>query len=135
MVEWATRGGARALGRESSLGSLEVGKKADVVLLKNDFSPVSFPILYPYGHVAFQAQRGDVHTVIVDGRVVKSEGRLTGVDLAAVRREVDATVGPLRSVIGEEAWAQGMHPEIPETKVMDNPYTYTDYRSGTTHGH
>ena len=96
---------------------------------------VSFPILYPYGHVAFQAQRGDVHTVIVDGRVVKSEGRLTGVDLGAVRREVDTTVDYLRSVIGEEAWAQGMHPEIPETKVMDNPYTYTDYRSGSTHGH
>ena len=135
VVEWATRGGAKALGRESTLGSLEVGKKADVVLLKNDFSPVSFPILYPYGHVAFQAQRGDVHTVIVDGRVVKSEGRLTGVDLGAVRREVDATVDYLRSVIGEEAWVQGMHPEIPETKVMDNPYTYTDYRSGSTHGH
>src|SRR6202046_131945 len=113
VVEWATRGGAKALGRESTLGSLEVGKKADVVLLKNDFSPVSFPILYPYGHVAFQAQRGDVHTVIVDGKVVKSEGRLTGVDLAAVRREVDATVDHLRSVIGEEAWAQGRHPEIP----------------------
>src|ERR1700728_3964854 len=135
VVEWATRGGARALGRESSLGSLEPGKKADVVLLRNEASPVSFPILNPYGHVAFQAQRGDVHTVIVDGRVVKSEGRLTGVDLGAVRREVDATVDYLRSVIGEEAWAQGMHPEIPETKVMDNPYTYTDYRSGTTHGH
>jgi hypothetical protein len=28
-----------------------------------------------------------------------------------------------------------MHPDIPETKVMDNPYTYTDYRSGSTHGH
>ena len=51
-----------------------------------------------------------------------------------MRREADATVDYLRSVIGEEAWAQGMHPEIPETKVMDNPYTYTDYRSGSTHG-
>ena len=34
-----------------------------------------------YGHVAFQAQRGDVHTVLVDGRVVKSEHRLVDVDL------------------------------------------------------
>src|ERR1700743_1767860 len=134
VVEWATRGGARALGRESSLGSLEPGKKADVVLLKNDFSPVSFPVLSPYGHVAFQAQRGDVHTVIVNGRVVKSDGRLVGVDLGAVRREVESTVDHLRSVIGDEAWAQGMHPEIPETKVMDNPYQYTDYRSSSTHG-
>ena len=82
VVEWATRGGARALGRESDLGSIEVGKKADLVLLKNDHSPVSFPLLNPHGHVAFQAQRGDVHTVLVDGRVVKHEHRLVDVDLA-----------------------------------------------------
>ena len=80
VVEWATRGGAHALGRDD-LGSLEPGKKADVVLIKNDASPVSFPLLNPYGHVAFQAQRGDVHTVLVDGRVVKHENRLVGVDL------------------------------------------------------
>src|SRR5687768_7874576 len=39
VVEWATRGGARALGRDGELGSLEVGKKADVVLIKNERSP------------------------------------------------------------------------------------------------
>src|ERR671920_547788 len=82
VVDWATRGGARAIGRDD-LGSLEPGKKADVVLIKNDTSPVSFPLLNPYGHVAFQAQRADVHTVIVDGRVVKHEHELVGVDLAA----------------------------------------------------
>ena len=83
------------------------GKKADVVLIKNDASPVSFPLLNPYGHVAFQAQRGDVHTVLVDGRVVKHEHRLVGIDLAAVRRTVEDTVDYLRSALGEEAWAAG----------------------------
>jgi cytosine/adenosine deaminase-related metal-dependent hydrolase len=134
VVNWATRGGARALGREPSLGSLEPGKKADVVLIKNDASPVSFPVLNPYGHVAFQAQRGDVHTVIVNGRVVKYDHRLLGIDLPAVRRTVEATVGHLRSALGDEAWAKGMYPDIPETKLLDNPYTYTEYRSGRTHG-
>jgi len=134
VVEWATRGGARALGRESTLGSIEPGKKADLVLLKNERSPVSFPILNPCGHVAFQAQRGDVHTVLVDGRVVKYEHRLLGVELGAIRREVEATVEHLRATIGEEAWVEGMNPDIPETKVLDNPYTYTEYRSATTHG-
>ncbi len=134
VVDWATRGGARALGRDGELGSLEPGRKADVVLIKNDASPVSFPLLNPYGHVAFQAQRGDVHTVLVDGRVVKSDGRLVGVDLDAIRREIDATVGHLRSTLGEEAWQRGMNPDVPETKVLDNPYTYTDYASGSTHG-
>ncbi|WP_328616287.1 amidohydrolase family protein [Amycolatopsis sp. NBC_00355] len=134
VVEWATRGGATALGRSGDLGSLEVGKKADVLLLKNDASPVSFPLLNPYGHVAFQAQRADVHTVLVDGRIVKRDGRLVGVDLPAVRREVESTVDYLRSQLGEEAWRQGMNPDIPATKVLDNPYTYTSYQSDSTHG-
>ncbi|WP_329550722.1 amidohydrolase family protein [Streptomyces sp. NBC_00696] len=133
VVEWATRGGARALGREHDLGSIEEGKKADLVLLKNDHSPVSFPMLNPYGHVAFQAQRGDVHTVIVDGRVVKHEHRLLDTDLAAVRRTVERTVDHLRSTMGEDAWTKGMNPDVPETKILDNPYTYTDYRSTSTH--
>ncbi|MEU1519074.1 amidohydrolase family protein [Streptomyces sp. NPDC005811] len=133
VVEWATLGGARALGRAHDLGSIEEGKKADLVLLKNDHSPVSFPVLNPYGHVAFQAQRGDVHTVLVDGRVVKHDHRLLDVDLAAVRHQVERTVEHLRSTMGEEAWAKGMNPDIPEAKLLDNPYTYTDYRSATTH--
>ncbi|MBX6383723.1 MAG: amidohydrolase family protein [Microbispora sp.] len=132
VVDWATRGGARAIGRDD-LGCIAPGKKADIVLIKNDRSPVSFPLLNPYGHVVFQAQRGDVHTVLVNGRVVKHEHRLIGVDLAAARREVERTVEYLRSALGEEEWQKGMNPDIPETKILDNPYTYTDYRSAATH--
>jgi cytosine/adenosine deaminase-related metal-dependent hydrolase len=132
VLEWATRGGAAALGRDD-LGELAPGKKADVVLLKNDTSPVSFPLLNPYGHVVFQAQRGDVHTVVVNGRVVKHGHRLVDMDLAAARAAVERTVDHLRSEMGEEAWVQGMHPEIPESKVLDNPYQYSDYRSEATH--
>ena len=133
VVDWATRGGARALGRDD-LGRLEPGRKADVVLIKNDSSPVSFPLLNPYGHVAFQAQRADVHTVLVDGRVVKHEHRLAGADLGAVRRTVEATVDYLRSALGEEAWAAGMNPDLPSTEVLDNPYQYTEFKSESTHG-
>ena len=105
------------------------GKKADVVLIKNDSSPVSFPLLNPYGHVAFQAQRGDVHTVLVDGRVVKYEpaGRRRPARRAPY---VEATVDHLRSAMGEEAWAAGMNPDLPEDdEVLDNPYQYTEYKS------
>ncbi|MFD4637812.1 amidohydrolase family protein [Lentzea sp. NPDC058436] len=131
VVEWATLGGARALGRASDLGSLEVGKKADIVLLRNENSPAMFPILNPYGHVAFQAQRSDVDTVIVDGKIVKRDHRLVGVDLGSIRAQVQDTVDHLRSELGEEAWAKGMNPDIPESKVLDNPYTYTEYRGDT----
>ncbi|MGH3098052.1 MAG: amidohydrolase family protein [Streptosporangiales bacterium] len=134
VVRWATRGGAKALGLDSVLGSLEPGKRADVVLIKNDDSPVMFPVLHPYGHVAFQAQRGDVHTVVVNGRVVKHEHRLLDIDLAKARQAVNSTVDYLHAQLGPEAWDAGMNPEVPETRVLDNPYTYTDYRSASTHG-
>ena len=125
VVDWATRGGARALGLDSVTGSIEVGKKADLVLIKNDASPVMFPLLNPYGHVVFQAQRGDVHTVVVNGRVVKYNHQLTGADLAKARQVIGQTVEYLRGELGPQAWDEGMHPDIPETWVLDNPYTYT----------
>lgn len=134
VVEWATRGGARAIGRDSDLGSIEVGRKADLVLLRNDHSPVSFPLLNPHGHVVLQAQRGDVHTVISDGRLVKADGRLVGIDLDAVRREAEDTVEYLRATIGPAQWEQGMNPEVPEVALVDNPYTYSDVAASVSRG-
>ena len=40
----------------------------------------------------------------------------------------------LQNALGAEAWEKGMNPDIPETKILDNPYTYTEYRSAATHG-
>jgi len=125
VVDWATRGGAKALGLDSSIGALTPGRQADIVLLKNDASPVMFPVLNPYGHVVFQAQRGDVHTVLVGGRVVKRDGKLVDADLAAARAKVGATIDHLRSTLGEDAWRRGMNPEIPEARILQNPYQYT----------
>ena len=131
VVDWATRGGAKALGLDSVTGSIEAGKKADLVLIKNDASPVMFPVLNPYGHVAFQAQRGDVHTVVINGRVVKSDHRLVGTDLGRARQVIEQTVGYLQGQLGPEAWTEGMHPDVPETTVFDNPYTYTEWDAGS----
>ncbi len=131
VVDWATRGGARALGMDSQVGALTPGRQADVVLIKNDASPVMFPILHPYGHVVFQAQRGDVHTVLVGGRVVKQDGRLVGTDLAAARAKVEATLNHLRETMGEQAWARGMNPDVPEKSVLENPYQYTEWDAGS----
>jgi 5-methylthioadenosine/S-adenosylhomocysteine deaminase len=130
VVDWATRGGSKALRLDSVVGSLEEGKKADVVLIKNDDSPVMFPVLHPYGHVAFQTQRGDVHTVIVNGRVVKQEGKLVDMDLARARQAVEETVEFAMRELGDEQWTAGMHPEIPETRILENPYQYTQWDAG-----
>ncbi|RLP97911.1 amidohydrolase family protein [Micromonospora sp. CV4] len=131
VVEWATRGGARALGMDSTIGALTPGRQADIVLIKNDASPVMFPILNPHGHVVFQAQRGDVHTVLVGGRIVKRDGRLVDVDLAAARAKVAATIDHLRETMGEEAWLRGMNPDVPETAILENPYQYTEWDAGS----
>ncbi|MET7863566.1 amidohydrolase family protein [Micromonospora taraxaci] len=131
VVEWATRGGARALGMDSTIGALTPGRQADVVLIKNEASPVMFPILNPHGHVVFQAQRGDVHTVLVGGRIVKRDGRLVGVDLAAAQAKVASTIDHLRETMGEEAWRRGMNPDIPETAILENPYQYTEWDAGS----
>ncbi len=124
VFDWATRGGADAIGQGSLIGSLEPGKLADVVLVKNDHSPTFTPIVNPYGHLVYQAGRGDVHTVLVGGEAVKFDGRLVAGDLDTVRAEVEGTVEHLRSALGDEAWNAGMYPEIPEVEILRNPYQY-----------
>nr|MDT0658590.1 amidohydrolase family protein [Micromonospora sp. DSM 115978] len=132
VAHWATIGGAKALGLDSITGSLVAGKKADIVLIRNDRSPALYPMLHPYGSLVFQAGRGDVHTVLVNGTVVKHDHRLIGVDLAAARAAVGRTVEYARSTMGDEAWQQSLTPELPATERVPNPYTYTDYDGGST---
>jgi len=125
VVDWATRGGAKALGKWDQVGSLEKGKLADVVLIKNDDSPTMTPIINPYGHVVYQAGRGDVHTVMVGGELVKQNGKLVAGDLPGVRTKLENTVEYLQSELGDDTWKAGMNPEIPETEILTNPYQYT----------
>ena len=126
VVNWATLGGAQALGMDNFIGSITPGKKADLVLIKNDQSPVMFPLLHPYGHVVFQAGRGDVHTVMVDGKVVKYDHHLLGVDLAKAKQSVMRTIEYAQSQMGEQAWNESMNPEKAVVKYIDNPYKYTE---------
>jgi 5-methylthioadenosine/S-adenosylhomocysteine deaminase len=104
------------------------------VLIKNDRSPAMFPIVNPYGHVVMQAQRGDVHTVLVDGQVLKYDGALIGIDLAPVKAAIADTVEYLQATLGAEAWQQGMNPDIPPKEEFDNPYQYSDYSQSESQG-
>ena len=134
VVTWATLGGASALGMDKLIGSITPGKKADLVLIKNDLSPAMFPLLHPYGHVVFQAGRGDVHTVMVDGKVVKHNHRLLGIDLNAARQAVAKTVEYARSRMGEQAWNESMNPAKAVVELIDNPYTYTKKEQAAQQG-
>ena len=86
-LEMATLNGARAVGAEADLGSLEVGKKADLVTValgRAQTAPM-LNVLYALIHMAHP---GDVDTVIVDGRVAVEGGKVVGVDEAALCAEV-----------------------------------------------
>jgi 5-methylthioadenosine/S-adenosylhomocysteine deaminase len=126
VVQFATTGGARALGMDDIIGSITPGKKADLVLLKNDRSPAMFPIVHPYGHVVCQAGRGDVHTVVIDGKVVKYDHELLGADLEKARRAIGETVEYARSQMGDQVWHEAMNPEVPKVQMIENPYQYSE---------
>jgi len=68
-LEMATIHGAKALGLEGSTGSLEAGKKADIILI-NFKKPHLTPVHDPYVNIVYSAHGGDVDTVLVDGKIL-----------------------------------------------------------------
>jgi 5-methylthioadenosine/S-adenosylhomocysteine deaminase len=84
ILEASTIAGARVLDLGDKVGSLRPGKQADIIMIRADGVGV-FPSHNAIGNVVHMAERNDVRTVMVAGRVVKHEGALVGVDLAAVR--------------------------------------------------
>ncbi len=77
--EMATLGGARAMRLDDEIGSLEVGKRADVVLHDTD-RPEWRPLLNVANQLVWSADGRGVHTVLVDGRVVVDDHRMTTID-------------------------------------------------------
>ena len=83
----ATNGGARALGIENEVGSLEVGKKADFLIV--DSSEIDqMPVYDPLFVAACLVTGRDVRTVVVDGRIVMKERELLTVDVGEIRAKL-----------------------------------------------
>jgi len=79
VVEMATIDGARALHMEKEIGSLEQGKKADLILIGLD-KPNAVPMYDIYAQIAYSLKASDVETVMIGGRVVMSDHKLLTVD-------------------------------------------------------
>ncbi len=79
VVEMATIAGARALHMEKEIGSLETGKKADMILIGLD-EPNAVPMYDVYAQIAYSLKGSDVETVVIGGRVVMRERKLLTVD-------------------------------------------------------
>lgn len=89
----ATIGGAKAVGMEDKIGSIEVGKKADLVLL-NLFNFHTFPSydVDPISRIVYSATRADVETTIIDGEIVMERGLLKTVDKEVVLNEANRSI-------------------------------------------
>ena len=85
----ATRLGAKAVGLQKEIGSLEVGKRADLILVRTD-SLHQIPNYDPYSLLVYATKACDVDTVIIDGELVMSSGRVLTISEAAVRDKVAA---------------------------------------------
>jgi 5-methylthioadenosine/S-adenosylhomocysteine deaminase len=79
-VWMATREGARALGLEAEIGSLEPGKKADVIVVRTD-QPHHQPAGDPYSLLVYSCRPQDVRATIIDGHVVARDGSINWADL------------------------------------------------------
>lgn len=90
-VEMATINGARALGLEKEIGSIEVGKKADLILLDLN-KPHLYPAYNLVSSAAYSAQASDVDTVIVNGKIVMENREMKTVDVEKVFFNVDKCV-------------------------------------------
>src|SRR6267378_1651812 len=96
VLELATLGGARALGLEAEIGSIEVGKCADLIVLD-----LEGPHAQPEGadlvsRIVYSARAADVRHVIVNGRIVVRDGVLKTADTAEIRRKANAEARRLR---------------------------------------
>lgn len=91
VLEMATIGGARALGLEHLSGSLEVGKRADFIVVRTD-GPGWVPTLNPVANFVYSTTGADVDTVVVGGKVLMEARNLTTLDeervLADARKAV-----------------------------------------------
>jgi cytosine/adenosine deaminase-related metal-dependent hydrolase len=103
VLELATLGGARALGLQSEIGSIEVGKCADLIALDLDG-----PHAQPDGadlvsRIVYSATAADVRHVIVAGRVVVRDGVLKTADLAKVRATANREARRLTAAVSGHA--------------------------------
>jgi 5-methylthioadenosine/S-adenosylhomocysteine deaminase len=95
VLRMATIDGARALGCEAELGSLEAEKKADVLVVDVHRFHAS-PMHDPIGTLVYSCTGSDVDTVLVDGRVLVRDGQVLGWDEHRVSGEIQALSGQLR---------------------------------------
>jgi 5-methylthioadenosine/S-adenosylhomocysteine deaminase len=101
VLEMATIDGARAVGLEAQIGSVEIGKKADLIVIDYENAFMT-PIHNPVSAIVYSALGHEVSTVIIDGRFVMRDGVVTSVNEPAVRRQAQINADDLTRRAGSD---------------------------------
>ncbi|EJL6267528.1 amidohydrolase [Vibrio cholerae] len=104
VIDMATMGAARALHMEDKIGSLEVGKLADMIVIDTK-APNMVPIYNPYSALVYSANSGNVRHAIIDGKLVMQDRQIHTVDEEQIRQEALAFTDIVRKSVlesGEE---------------------------------
>jgi len=104
-LEMATIGGARAVGLGAEIGSIEVGKKADLALVDTRTAWIA-PVHDPVSALVYSALGHETSVVIIDGQVVLADGAIRTVDEPAIRRRAQRAAADLAGRAGIASGAQ-----------------------------
>jgi 5-methylthioadenosine/S-adenosylhomocysteine deaminase len=104
-LEMATIGGARALGLDKEIGSLEVGKRADLITVRLD-RPNAVPLYDVYSHIAYALKGSDTRDVMVNGRVVVRDAQPLTVNATQVIEKAEALARKVRESLKSAVAAQ-----------------------------
>lgn len=88
VVNMATMGGARALNMEDSIGSIEKGKLADIIIIETDSINMS-PFYDPYSVLVYSANSSNVNTVLINGKVIVDDKKFKKFDKSFLDEEMD----------------------------------------------
>ena len=94
----ATIEGAQAAGLGEEIGSLEPGKRADVILLRRD-APHAIPAFDVYSQIVYSLKASDVETSIINGRVVMEQRRVLTLDEGEIRKHAERTAAAVRETL------------------------------------
>lgn len=100
VVEMATIGGAKVLGLDEKIGSLEKGKRADLIIVDLE-KPHLTPMYNVYSHLVYAAAGADVETVVVDGKLVMKDYKILTVDEKKIMDDVKKISEEIR-----EGWVE-----------------------------
>ncbi len=100
-LEMATINGARALGLEKQIGSLEVGKRADLVIVSASSARLT-PMYDPVSHLVYAVHGDDVRTVMVNGRLLMRDRKMLTLDEPSVLAEARKLAASVRAAVGKE---------------------------------